>query len=85
MTTDNEPVKRPRGRPRKPTPEGTPEPKRMGRPPLGENRKTEYIGVRLTKADHQLWTSLAKEQGIPLVDFITNAVRLSLKGKKGQG
>ncbi len=85
MSTDNEPIKRPRGRPRKPKPEGTQEPKRMGRPPLGEKRKDVRILVRLTKADHQLWTSLARAQGIPLVDFITNAVRLSLKGKKGQG
>lgn len=85
MSTNDDLPKRPRGRPRNPIPESAREPKRMGRPPLGENKKTVYVGVRLTKAEHQYWTRLAKEKGIPLVDFITDAVRMSLKGEGGEG
>lgn len=78
----DEPIKRPRSRPRKPRPEGEVIEKRpRGRPALGDKAKTINVTARLTKAEYELWKQLAKDKGITLVDFILQPLRRELKRK----
>lgn len=78
----DEPIKRPRGRPRKSRPEGEVTQKRpRGRPALGDKAKTINVTARLTKAEYELWKQLAKDKGITLVDFILQPLRRELKRK----
>lgn len=84
MTTNDEPLKRPRGRPRKPKPEN-PEPRRpRGRPSLGDDAKVHNISIRLSDNEYQLWKRLASEQGMTLADFVTAPLRKALGQKKGK-
>jgi predicted HicB family RNase H-like nuclease len=44
---------------------------KMGRPPLPpEERKSVYLSVRLTKAEHERLKALAKEQGVTVTELI---------------
>lgn len=82
MTTDDQPTKRPRGRPRKP-PDPNPPPKRpRGRPSIGDDARNHCLSVRVNDAEYQLWQRLAADAGMTLSDFITAPLRKELK-KKG--
>lgn len=81
MTADNQPPKRPRGRPRKPPPENPPPPRPRGRPSLGDDAKTHIVSIRLDHEECEFWKRLAAEQGITMVDFISEPVRRLIKRK----
>ncbi|MCC8165426.1 MAG: hypothetical protein LIQ31_04585 [Planctomycetes bacterium] len=84
MDSELDPPKRPRGRPPNPKPR-FPKPVRpRGRPTKDiDDKKQIRITVRLTRAEHDLWHSLAEKEGVPLVDFITAPLRRKLKREKG--
>lgn len=84
MTTDNDPPKRLRGRPRKPPPEN-PEPKRpRGRPSLGHDAKIQNVTIRLAPDDYDRWRQMARERGITLTEFILAPLRKELAKRKGK-
>ncbi|MDR1611519.1 MAG: hypothetical protein LBT97_01920 [Planctomycetota bacterium] len=81
MTNDNEHVKRPRGRPRKPRPLLPPPRKPMGRPPLGDAAKRITITVRVTSKEYELWRKRADEAGMPLTAYIVAPLRRCARRK----
>ena len=71
MDNDDSPIKRPRGRPRKPKPEGLEQLRRpRGRPALGGKSKSISITLRVTRREHAILKQLAKDQGLTLRDFM---------------
>lgn len=84
MTANDEPVKRPRGRPRKPPPENPPPKRPVGRPSIGDAAKVQNVTIRLAPEEYREWKRMAEEQGLSLSAFITGPLRkiLSAKGKK---
>ncbi len=64
MTINDEPPKRPRGRPRKSRPENPDPPRPVGRPSLGDDAKTQNVTIRLSPEEYALWKQLASEQGM---------------------
>lgn len=79
MTENEDPVKRPRGRPRKPRPENPEPPRPRGRPSLGDNARTQNVTIRFTQDELEALKRLAAEEGVPLADFIVTPMWNSLK------
>lgn len=78
----NPPPKRPVGRPRKPIDPNAPPPRPRGRPVMAEeDRKSVHVPTRLTASEHELWSRLAKEDGMTLNKFINRAVTDWIKRK----
>jgi hypothetical protein len=57
------------------------QPKKRGRPPLGDKAKSVVLAIRITKAELALWTKLAKKRRIGLRAFILADLREATKGK----
>ncbi len=83
MTTEDQPPKRPRGRPRKPQPLNPPPKRPRGRPAKAEDeRKTIHVPLRFTPAEHAALHQAADDAGEPLTEFIMGIVWAKLR-KKG--
>ena len=82
MNDDDNPIKRSRGRPRKPKPEGLEQPSRpRGRPALGEQSKSKSITLRVTSREYEVLKLLAKERGLTLRDFMMKPFTRLLQNK----
>lgn len=78
----NDDDKRPKQPKAKPAPAPSAPPKRgRGRPSIGDRAKRHNIAIRVTPEEYRLWKRLAGEQGMTMVEFITEPLRRSLKRK----